>query len=156
MSIAGNLTVYLAVYSAGAIAPAAPEAAGTFAKTSLDWQVQRSLRQVGEWIEWVLFGESPNRPNFSGWIPPEWVLQALFWVIVGLLGIWAAWWLVQWLRPYWEAFQRQQGRAIAPRAPQPQRRNSALRNGWRGHRRPSAKATIEKLAERCIMPRCID
>ncbi|MDG2616370.1 DUF4129 domain-containing protein [Thermoleptolyngbya sichuanensis XZ-Cy5] len=159
VSLTVYLTAYLAVYSAGAIATAAPEAAGTFAKTSLDWQVQRSLQQVGEWIEWVLFGESPNRPNFSGWMPPEWVLQALFWGIVGLLGIWAAWWLVQWLRPYWEAFQRQQGRAIAPTPPAPApelstaewlaRSQAAQRQGdYREACRALYHAALHRLSER--------
>lgn len=106
MSIAGILS--------GAIATAAPDMAGEFAKNSPGWQFQRSLRQAGEWIEWVLFGNNPNRPNFSGWIPPQWVLEVLFWLIVGLLAIWTAWLLVQWLRPYWEAFQQRQERAIAP------------------------------------------
>ncbi|GAB4467567.1 MAG: DUF4129 domain-containing protein [Elainellaceae cyanobacterium] len=106
MSIAGILS--------GAIATAAPDMAGEFAKNSPDWQLQRSLRQAGEWIEWVLFGNNPNRPSFSGWIPPGWLLQGLFWLIVGLLATWTAWLLVQWLRPYWEAFQLRQGRAIAP------------------------------------------
>ncbi len=105
MSIAGILL--------GAIATAAPDMAGEFAQNSPGWQLQRSLRQAGEWIEWVLFGENPNRPNGLGWTPPEWVLQGLFWLIVGLLATGALWWLVQWLRPYWEAFQRRQARAIA-------------------------------------------
>jgi hypothetical protein len=106
MSIAGILSA--------AIATAAPDMAGEFAKNSPGWQLQRSLRQAGEWIEWVLFGDSPDRPNVSGWIPPAWMLQGLFWLIVGLLATWTAWLLVQWLRPHWEAFQLRQGRAIAP------------------------------------------
>lgn len=111
MGIAGILSGAIATAVADM---AAADMAGEFAKNSPDWQIQRSLRQAGEWIEWVLFGDSANRPSFSRWMLPEWVLQGLFWLIVGLLATWALWWFVQWLRPYWETFQRQQGRAIAP------------------------------------------
>ncbi|GAB4438248.1 MAG: DUF4129 domain-containing protein [Cyanobacteria bacterium J069] len=94
-------------------------AAGDFAKTSVGWQVQRSLRQVGEWIEWVLFGNDSDRPDFSGWLPPDWVAQGLLGLLLAALASWAGWQAYQLLRPYWDAWRRQSGGAIAPQVPAP-------------------------------------
>jgi hypothetical protein len=75
---------------------------GSFEKNSLGWQVGQ-LRQ--RWEEWFELKTSQTLPKIS--LPSWWdspILQIIakvaFWIIVGLLVIWAGWQIWRLLRPY--------------------------------------------------------
>lgn len=92
-------------------------ASGTYANTSLDWQLQLFQQQLGEWLErWLMQVIAPTAQPLS---LPEDLLRTLFWFLVMGAAGWAGWQLYTLLRPYWNAYRR--ARSIA--APQ---RNQTL------------------------------
>lgn len=75
--------------------------AGTFAKNSLDWQLQKLSQQAGEWIEsWL-----PNRVAVPETSPslPAWFLHTLFWVVALGLIVWAGWQLYRLFQPSFQS-----------------------------------------------------
>lgn len=72
--------------------------AGSFEKTSLEWQLQLMQQRLSEWLE-RLFApiDSQSLPN---WSLPDWWLRLLFWTMVGSFMTWVSWQLYQLARPY--------------------------------------------------------
>lgn len=75
--------------------------AGSFQKDSLGWQFQQWRQQMSEGFERLLYGiRPPNPEGVPSWIPPDWVLQLLFWLIVLTVLGWAGWQLFRILEPW--------------------------------------------------------
>jgi hypothetical protein len=90
-------------------------ASGTFQKNSLDWQIQLFQRRVSEWLEWLL--SNPSDSTDSSWQLPEWVLEAVFWImVVGVVG-WAGWQLYKLLYPYIAPYFAAQPQTLSDRSP---------------------------------------
>jgi hypothetical protein len=84
--------------------------AGSFEKNSIAWQLQLMQQRLGEWLE-RLFAPVSGQ-SLPNWSLPDWLLQLLFWVIVGGLISWLGWQLYQLARPYFAALKiAQQGQS---------------------------------------------
>lgn len=73
--------------------------AGTFEKTSFDWQLQRVQMQISEWFERLFY--PPQGVKVPNWSLPEGLLRILFWGIAIALVAWAGWQLYRLVAPYW-------------------------------------------------------
>lgn len=72
--------------------------AGSFEKTSIEWQLQLLQQRLSEWLE-RLFAPIGNQ-SLPNWVLPDWLLRLLFWVVIGGLASWVSWQLYQLVRPY--------------------------------------------------------
>lgn len=97
-------------------------AADEFQKTSVDWELGKAFRQAQEWVNYTFFGPEGNRLGLPNWVPPDWFLQVLFWIILGLLLLWLGWFLYPPVRSLFEAARWADG----PRVPQPRAAAQAL------------------------------
>lgn len=85
--------------------------AGSFEKSSIEWQLRLVQQRVSEWLE-RLFAPV-DRARLPNWSLPEWLLQLLLWVIAGMLVGWVGWQLYTLLRPYLNTLApSQQGQAV--------------------------------------------
>lgn len=80
----------------------------SFEKTNFGWQLRQWQQQVQEWWE---LQTAPNIPNIKlpSWLDsPLWwpIAQAIFWLIVALLAVWASWQIWQLLRFYLHNFKK--------------------------------------------------
>ena len=75
--------------------------AGTFQKTSLNWQIQQLQQRIEEGLERLLFRNNQDSFDFPDWQIPGWLQQVLFWVIVISTLAWAGWQVYKLLGPYW-------------------------------------------------------
>jgi hypothetical protein len=84
--------------------------AGSFEKTSVEWQLHLLQQRLSEWLERLF---APNdRAGLPNWSLPDWLLRLLFWIVIGGLVSWAIWQIYQLARPYLTALTiAQQGQS---------------------------------------------
>lgn len=80
-----------------------PVTSGTFEKTSLSWQIRQLQQRMGEALERLFAREDQNDVNFN-WQLPDWLEEALFWLIAIGLILWAGWQLYKLLQPYFSSY----------------------------------------------------
>jgi Domain of unknown function (DUF4129) len=81
----------------------------SFDKTNLSWQLGQWQQQVQEWWELKTTQIEPPKLKLPSWLDsPIWwaIAQAIFWVIVTLLAVWASWQIWQLLRFYIHNFKK--------------------------------------------------
>jgi Domain of unknown function (DUF4129) len=81
----------------------------SFEKTNLSWQLGQWQQQVQEWWELKTTQIEPPKLKLPSWLDsPIWwaIAQAIFWVIVTLLAVWASWQIWQLLRFYIHNFKK--------------------------------------------------
>ncbi|HEY9626265.1 MAG TPA: DUF4129 domain-containing protein [Coleofasciculaceae cyanobacterium] len=93
-------------------------AAGTFEKTSFDWQLRQLQQQFGEWLQRLFLNDS-NLPS-EKWQLPPWLLEGLFWFIVIGLVSFLGWQLYRWLSPYLAVVWRSRQPSLAVSASTPE------------------------------------
>lgn len=137
-------------------------ASGNFEKTNLNWQLQQLSQQVGEWFEHLLDRQNLGRLNSQVPTIPEWLLRALFWLMVSLAIAWAGWQLYQILKPYLENYWRLQSAAdrqvVRPAAMVTvanwlqQARSAQQQGDYRTACRALYMAAIQRLSDRGVIP----
>jgi Domain of unknown function (DUF4129) len=81
----------------------------SFEKTNFSWQLGQWQQQVQEWWELKTTQIEPPNLKLPSWLDsPIWwaIAQAIFWVIVTLLAVWASWQIWQLLRFYIHNFKK--------------------------------------------------
>lgn len=73
----------------------------SFQTTNPVWSTRQFRQRVGEWFEWVTQSDD-RRPDLDlpDWSIPFWLLQSLFWLLVGAIVTWLLWRLFNALQPY--------------------------------------------------------
>jgi hypothetical protein len=69
---------------------------GSFDKTSIPWEIQKTTRWIQEWLEL----QFPDTPNYRGDPVPGWLVQVVFWVVAVGLATWLLWQGYRWWRLY--------------------------------------------------------
>lgn len=69
--------------------------AGSFEKSSIQWQFQQFGRRVQEWFELQLFN-APELPEGSP--SPDWLIETIFWIVATAIAAWLLWYLYLFIR----------------------------------------------------------
>jgi len=83
-------------------------AAGRFAKNSLGWQLQKLTQWAEEGLERLFSGGKSSSAAPPPQLP-EWLLEAIFWLLALAAISWLGWQLYQIIRPYWDSLRIQAG-----------------------------------------------
>jgi Domain of unknown function (DUF4129) len=67
---------------------------GSFDKTSLPWELQKTMRWLQEWLE-LQFAKTPT---YRGDPIPGWLVQTIFWLVAVGLTTWLVWQGYRWWR----------------------------------------------------------
>lgn len=74
-----------------------------FEKNNLGWQISQFQQQVGEWLELQLSHFGAKLPNLPKWSLPGWLInliQAIAWLLLGIVVVWIIWQIWRFLQPY--------------------------------------------------------